>query len=242
VIRNAAPKVTLQIVQKFPAPITAGIILVAVLVASFLLAGCGFHLRGSQTSDASITHVYVRDLTRNQPAESWLGGGPDEMLRTLTEVLASAGIDVSTSSQMIAVHPVATSTDNGRTSAGAAADASGSVSPANAAQTTADTLTIELLGETLQKRVASVAASAAAAEYQIDYTLRFRIVGDDGAERVKETLLKADRSYRYKADAIMGSADEEAMLQREMRRDMANQILRRLQQGAAIRQAHANQP
>lgn len=103
-------------------------------------------------------------------------------------------------------------------------------------------LTVELLGETMEKRVASIAATAGAAEYQLDYTLRFRVTGSDGADLVKESTVRADRSYRYKSDAIMGSAEEEATLQRELRRDAALQILRRLRSVANRGNDHAPQP
>lgn len=187
------------------------------LTVAAALAGCGFHLRGSTADggERSISSVRIDDRTRAAPAEGWLGGGTDELSRTLAETLATAGIRTDASVTM---------PSNG---ANAAVQASAALA-AESGSSAAAIPTIELLSETLQKRVASITASAAAAEYQIDYTLRFRVVGSDGAVLVADTTLKADRSYRYKADAIMGSADEEAMLQRDIRRDMASQILRRL--------------
>lgn len=89
---------------------------------------------------------------------------------------------------------------------------------------------LELVGEFIEKRVASVDASAKAAEYQLDYTLVWRARGSDGAVLVNDTRLTLDRSYRHKANAIMGSAEEEALLQRDLRRDAAMQILRQLKQ------------
>lgn len=89
---------------------------------------------------------------------------------------------------------------------------------------------VELVSERIEKRVASVDATASAAEYRLDYTLLFRVRGADGATLVPETRLRLDRSYRHKPDAIMGAAEEEALLQRDLRRDAAWQVLRRLRQ------------
>ncbi len=94
-------------------------------------------------------------------------------------------------------------------------------------------LTVELLGESLARRVASIDANASAAEYQLDYTLRFRVVAADGATLVAEQALEADRSYRYHDDAVMGSSEEEALLGLEMRRDLAAQIVRQYRRASA---------
>lgn len=94
-------------------------------------------------------------------------------------------------------------------------------------------VTVELLGESLARRVASIDANASAAEYQLDYTLRFRVVAADGATLVAEQALEADRSYRYHDDAVMGSSEEEALLGLEMRRDVASQIVRQYRRAAA---------
>lgn len=94
-------------------------------------------------------------------------------------------------------------------------------------------VTVELLGESLSRRVASIDANASAAEYQLDYTLRFRVTAADGATLVAEQALEADRSYRYHDDAVMGSSEEEAMLGLEMRRDIAAQIVRQYRRAAA---------
>lgn len=87
-------------------------------------------------------------------------------------------------------------------------------------------ITVELLNETLRRSIASIAANASAAEYQIDYALEFRISAADGSALVPATTIKIDRSYRYHEDAAMGSAEEEAMLYRDLRRDAVGQIIR----------------
>lgn len=163
----------------------------ALLLCACLLAGCGFHLRGSGGAAASVVVV---DTAGQRGAGSWLGGGPGERARIVSETLRAGGITVHD---------------------GAAA---------------AGSVQLELIDERIEKRVASVDATASAAEYQLDYTLAWRARAPDGAVLVQDTRLRLDRSYRHKANAIMGSAEEEALLQRDLRRDAALQILRRLRQ------------
>lgn len=98
-------------------------------------------------------------------------------------------------------------------------------------------VTVELLNETLRRSIASIAANASAAEYQIDYALEFRISAADGSALVPATTIKIDRSYRYHEDAAMGSAEEEAMLYRDLRRDAVGQIIRQYRRGINHRAA-----
>lgn len=165
--------------------------LMAALLACLVLpAGCGFHLRGSAAAGSGgPANVSIVDLARQGSTGNWLGGGPGELARIVSETLQDGGIGIADGA------PVQ----------------------------------LELLSELIEKRVASVDATASAAEYQLDYALVWRARGSDGAALVNETRMTLDRSYRHKANAIMGSAEEEALLQRDLRRDAAMQILRRLQ-------------
>lgn len=164
-----------------------------VALVALLLAGCGFHLRGSSGAGTPPAAVTIVDQARLTATGNWLGGGPGELGRIFSETFADAGIP-------------------------ARDDAA---------------VRVELLSEHIEKRVASVDATASAAEYQLDYTLTWRIRGSDGATLVDTTRLRLDRSYRHKADAIMGSAEEEGLLQRDLRRDAALQVLRRVNRLAA---------
>lgn len=100
-------------------------------------------------------------------------------------------------------------------------------------------LTIELMSDSVQRRTASIAATASAAEYQIDYEVRFRITGSDGAELVPATLMRTDSSYRVDEAAVLGSAEQEALLYEEMRRDIARRIVDQLRRQVAGRPAPA---
>lgn len=101
------------------------------------------------------------------------------------------------------------------------------------------TVIVDLLGETSTRRVASIDANASAAEYQVDYALRYRVTGSDGAILVPETTLIGDGSYRNDENAVMGSAEEEALIQAELRRDAATQIVRQYRRRIAALPAPA---
>lgn len=100
-------------------------------------------------------------------------------------------------------------------------------------------LTIELMSDSVQRRTASIAATASAAEYQIDYEVRFRITGSDNAELVPATLMRTDSSYRVDEAAVLGSAEQEALLYEEMRRDIARRIVDQLRRQVVGRPAPA---
>ncbi|MFZ5756323.1 MAG: LPS assembly lipoprotein LptE [Pseudomonadota bacterium] len=86
-------------------------------------------------------------------------------------------------------------------------------------------LTIQLISDSVRRRTASIDASASAAEYQIDYEVRFRVTGSDGAELIPATLLRTDSSYRFDESAVLGSAEQEALLYEDMRREIARRIV-----------------
>lgn len=85
-------------------------------------------------------------------------------------------------------------------------------------------LVIELLGEEVKRRTAAIGISANAAEYQLDYLLRYRVVTAGNSVLIPETQIERDRTYRYDEKSPMGSAEEEALLRREMRRTAARQL------------------
>lgn len=87
-------------------------------------------------------------------------------------------------------------------------------------------LVIELLGEQVRRRTAAIGATSVVAEYQLDYELRYRILDAAGAEITPPQRILRDTSYRFDENAVMGSAEEEALLRREMREDAARQLAR----------------
>ena len=81
------------------------------------------------------------------------------------------------------------------------------------------------------RRVLSVDSIGQANEYELAYTLGFRLDDPHGANRVVQQSINLRRQYRFDPDLTLAKADEEARLVREMRKDAVRQMLRRLKAG-----------
>ena len=97
------------------------------------------------------------------------------------------------------------------------------------------------------RRVLSVDSIGQANEYELAYTLGFRLDDPHGVNRVVPQSINLRRQYRFDPDLTLAKADEEARLVREMRQDAVRQMLRRLKAGidnpvAPKSKANANAP
>ena len=81
------------------------------------------------------------------------------------------------------------------------------------------------------RRVLSVDSIGQANEYQLRYTVGFRLDDPEGTNRVVQQTINLHRQYRYNPNLTLAKADQEARLVREMRQDAARQLLRRLKAG-----------
>jgi len=81
------------------------------------------------------------------------------------------------------------------------------------------------------RRVLSVDSIGQANEYELAYTLGFRLDDPDGTNRVVPQSINLRRQYRYDPNQTLAKADEESRLLREMREDAVRQMLRRLKAG-----------
>ena len=85
--------------------------------------------------------------------------------------------------------------------------------------------------DSTSRRVLSVDSIGQANEYELAYTLGFRLDDPDGNNRVVQQSINLRRQYRYDPTTTLAKADEEARLIREMRQDAVRQMLRRLKAG-----------
>jgi LPS-assembly lipoprotein len=90
-------------------------------------------------------------------------------------------------------------------------------------------MVLQLRAEKYHKRVLSVDTLGRAQEYGLSYTVKFSLKNEKGAMWIPEELVTQTRDLRFDATAVLGSANEEAQLNTEMRRDAVFQILRQLQ-------------
>ncbi|WP_157669507.1 LPS assembly lipoprotein LptE [Chitinibacter sp. GC72] len=92
-------------------------------------------------------------------------------------------------------------------------------------------ITIQILSEGMDKQVLSVNSSGQVAEYRLYYRLHF------SASKVGETLIddhaiSLQRNISWDENSVLSKEAEEASLIREMQRDAAGQIIRRINAAA----------
>ena len=85
--------------------------------------------------------------------------------------------------------------------------------------------------DSTKRRVLSVDSQGQANQYELEYSLGFRLDNPQGATRVGAQTINLRRQYRFDPNQTLAKADEEARLVREMRQDAVRQMLRRLKAG-----------
>lgn len=92
-----------------------------------------------------------------------------------------------------------------------------------------DTPALVLLGEQSESRVAAVStATAKASEYLLLYSASFRL---DGTPSLAPQTIRLQRSYSFNPAQVLAREQQEQDLLSDMRRDAAQQIVRRLSRG-----------
>lgn len=87
---------------------------------------------------------------------------------------------------------------------------------------------LQLLAEPQYRRAVSSGSRSAPAEYELRQELVFQITNSAGQPLVGPETLSAQRAYVSDRDNLVGSSEEEALLQREMRQDLTRQLMFRL--------------
>jgi len=80
------------------------------------------------------------------------------------------------------------------------------------------------------RRLLSVnAVSGKVNEYEIQYSLNVTLLDRGGKVLLKQQQLRQLRDFTFDRDRVLGKGNEEARLRTDMERDLAAQVLRRLQ-------------
>ena len=87
-------------------------------------------------------------------------------------------------------------------------------------------VTIDLLSDRTSRRAVSVTDQARAAEYQTTLTVVYAVQDASGNALASSRSVSASRIYTVDRDNIVGSSEEQALLQREMVDDLVQQIIR----------------
>ncbi len=87
---------------------------------------------------------------------------------------------------------------------------------------------LDLLSEQQERVVVGLNAAGQVRELQLRLRLRFRLRGQQGQEWIADTELLQQRDVSYNETIALSKEGEEAMLYRNMRTDLVQQLMRRL--------------
>ncbi|XOV84665.1 MAG: LPS assembly lipoprotein LptE [bacterium] len=96
---------------------------------------------------------------------------------------------------------------------------------------------VKLLDQRRDRRSVSTAGRARAAEYESSYAVLFRLLNGQGQELAPANWIERQRVFRIDADNIVGSSEEQALLERELMSDVVGQIVRAME---AVSRASVN--
>lgn len=92
--------------------------------------------------------------------------------------------------------------------------------------------------ETTEKRILSLNSSGRVREYQLVYRFGFQVRDNKGREFLPQNEIVLTRDISFNDDRVLAKESEEALLYRDMRADLVQQIMRRL---AAAKLAEARE-
>ena len=88
---------------------------------------------------------------------------------------------------------------------------------------------LQLSNYNSDRRVLSVDGNGKVTEFELYERVQFRMENSEGKELVENQSVSVIRSYINTDEEVLGKQQEEEMLRMAMRRELAEQILRRLQ-------------
>lgn len=85
---------------------------------------------------------------------------------------------------------------------------------------------VELLDQRTSRRSVSTTGQARTAEYELDYGVQYQILDASGNALLEPVWIERRRIFRFSGDNIVGSSEEQALLERELIQDLVSQIVR----------------
>lgn len=82
--------------------------------------------------------------------------------------------------------------------------------------------------DNLQKNIASISSSTTPRQYELIYTVQFKLMQAKGRDIIPPSTITITRQATVNSDRILGSNQEEALLIHEMMREAATQIINRI--------------
>ena len=87
---------------------------------------------------------------------------------------------------------------------------------------------VHLLTERRTRRSVATTSDVQVAEYGLKMEVSFELTDAAGKQVIAPTTVTSQRIYRFDNSSLVGSDEEENLLNKEMRRDIASQIIRRI--------------
>ena len=98
----------------------------------------------------------------------------------------------------------------------------------SAANARAADVVIELIDGRRERRGVSVTGAARVAEYELAIELEYLVRDGGGTELLAAQTVRVERVYRLDANNIVGSNEEQTLLERELENDLVQQVIRAL--------------
>lgn len=87
--------------------------------------------------------------------------------------------------------------------------------------------------DNLQKNIASISSSTTPRQYELIYTVQFKLMQAKGRDIVPSSSISIARQATINNDRILGSNQEESLLIQEMIQEAVTQIINRVGKGAS---------
>lgn len=87
---------------------------------------------------------------------------------------------------------------------------------------------LQLLANDRDREILSLTGRGKVREYQLTQRIRFQLLDKSGNALIAPTEISARREYTFDDAQILGKAQEEALLYRDMQDDLIQQLMRRL--------------
>lgn len=96
---------------------------------------------------------------------------------------------------------------------------------------------VRVLDERRERRNLSVTGQARAAEWELTRAVQFSAVAGSSEELIEPRWIEVKRFFRVDRDNIVGSNEEQRLVEQELTRDLVDQVLRSVNQVLAERAA-----
>jgi LPS-assembly lipoprotein len=175
-----------------------------VLSVALALAACGFHLRKGVSLPADLGPLQVVSTTRYS-----------QLAENLSQALERSGAVPATGAAIAVVPPAESSSDI--------------VPPyTQVAPSPAKVATLNIRKERWGSLPVAIDARGRAQELTLRYAVEFDLLRADGSVLVPRQVVELARNYVTVPTQSIGTDSEQEILAREMRRDMAASIMRRI--------------